>query len=283
MNRDRSAANRRAAARPSHHPPATLLTRSRCAVALLLAGCGLNASPAGTTDPPRTPLPSSSASGRHAVPAERAIAELGATSYARYCTECHGAGGGGDGPAAALLDPRPTDFRDAAYMRDQTPAYYYRAITDGVVGSSMMPWDPRLDDRERWDVAFYVWSLAVAPGTLERGRAVYAERCAQCHGAAGDGVPTARFDDPARVSQSRASVREAVARAHPGLARDFDRLDAARSRPADLDAVVEHLWAFLYAPAGGEAKRAPWSARPAGGEAKRAPWSARPARASRPP
>ncbi len=31
-------------------------------------------------------------------------------AYARYCASCHGATGGGDGPAAAALQPPPTDL-----------------------------------------------------------------------------------------------------------------------------------------------------------------------------
>jgi mono/diheme cytochrome c family protein len=31
-------------------------------------------------------------------------------AYARYCASCHGLAGGGDGPAADSLTPRPTDL-----------------------------------------------------------------------------------------------------------------------------------------------------------------------------
>ena len=30
--------------------------------------------------------------------------------YIRYCASCHGVGGGGDGPAAEAMQPRPTDL-----------------------------------------------------------------------------------------------------------------------------------------------------------------------------
>jgi mono/diheme cytochrome c family protein len=33
-----------------------------------------------------------------------------AAAYARYCASCHGATGGGDGPAAAALVPPPTNL-----------------------------------------------------------------------------------------------------------------------------------------------------------------------------
>ncbi len=208
---------------------------------LLAAGCWPQPRVAPSPPPIRTPLPSPPAGDARDLPASRAIAALGAEHYARYCTECHGASGAGDGPAAALLDPAPTDFRDAAYMHEQNPRYYFRAITDGLAGSAMAPWDPRLDDEARWDTAFYAWSLATAPGEIERGRDVYAARCVQCHGQAGDGVPTARLNDPARVALSRADVAEAVRRVHP----EEEIGDAG-----ELEAVVAYVWTFLYEPAG---------------------------------
>ena len=42
----------------------------------------------------------------HPAPA----ADAGATLYRRYCASCHGLRGGGDGPAAEALTPRPTDL-----------------------------------------------------------------------------------------------------------------------------------------------------------------------------
>src|SRR5690242_3041992 len=38
--------------------------------------------------------------------------------YRRYCASCHGVDGRGDGPAAAALDPRPTDLTRLTYGID---------------------------------------------------------------------------------------------------------------------------------------------------------------------
>ena len=39
----------------------------------------------------------------------------GALLYQRYCASCHGIDGRGDGPAAAALQPRPTDLTRLTY------------------------------------------------------------------------------------------------------------------------------------------------------------------------
>ncbi len=46
-----------------------------------------------------------------------AVAEPnGAEVYQRQCVACHGKAGKGDGPAAAAMDPRPSDLTDAERM-----------------------------------------------------------------------------------------------------------------------------------------------------------------------
>lgn len=216
--------------------------RTACLASLMLtfvAGCRLRPSPTNYPPPARTPLPTPSSRVGGDLPTHRALAAEGARHYARYCTECHGTTGAGDGVGAALLDPAPTSFRDAAYMRDQSPAYYYRALTEGVVGSAMAPWDPRLDDQARWDTAFYAWALSTEPDVIARGESIYASSCARCHGADGAGVREAGLDNPARVALSRAEVAETLRRVHA---------DAAPADPAEMDAVVAYVWTFLYAP-----------------------------------
>lgn len=206
----------------------------------VIAACAPGGPPVFDPLPRRTPL--AAVAGRPAgddLPADRSLAWVGAAYYQHYCTDCHGVSGGGDGPGAALLDPPPTDFTDAAYMRDQTPIWYYRSISDGVVGSSMAPWTPRMRREERWDVAFYVWSMAVPAQRRARGADLYAGACAGCHAADGSGVRTARLDDPRRVALSRAAAAAELARAHP---------DRVPSSPGDRDALAEHLATFLYAP-----------------------------------
>ncbi len=47
-----------------------------------------------------------------------------------------------------------------------------------------------LSDAEKWDVIAYLWQSNTTPATLAKGRELYAQNCAACHGenGAGDGV-----------------------------------------------------------------------------------------------
>ena len=45
----------------------------------------------------------------------------GAEDFANYCASCHGAGGKGDGPAAATLDKRPADLTQLAGADGRIP------------------------------------------------------------------------------------------------------------------------------------------------------------------
>ncbi|MCG6957351.1 MAG: c-type cytochrome [Gemmatimonadetes bacterium] len=79
--------------------------------------------------------------------------------YGRYCSSCHGIHGDGNGPAAVLLDTRPTDFtRDPLVMARDFDALV-RDIRDGPGLphiSSMPSWGPVLNPEALADVAAYL-------------------------------------------------------------------------------------------------------------------------------
>lgn len=174
------------------------------------------------------------------LPARRADAAAGATSFAAHCQRCHGVQGAGDGPLAAALDPAPPDWTDPANMADETPAWFFRAVSRGVLGGGMQRFDTVLDEQERWDVAYFAWSRAVSPVQWQRGQALYEQRCQGCHGPQGDGLAEARLDDPRGVLRSREDYAEAMRALHGDLLEDVGAEDTA--------ALVEHLFTFLYEP-----------------------------------
>jgi mono/diheme cytochrome c family protein len=88
-------------------------------------------------------------------PPPTALAELGARVYADNCVQCHGAAGGGDGPAIAELRVAPTNFRSVR----PSLAESLRALRTGVDGTQMAPWTDRLSDAELVAVAYHVRSL----------------------------------------------------------------------------------------------------------------------------
>jgi DMSO reductase family type II enzyme heme b subunit len=145
--------------------------------------------------------------------------KAGKVLYDRYCTQCHGDEGKGDGPAADLVYPRPRDFTLGMYkvrstLSGQLPTDHdlFRAISEGLPGTSMPAWKKFLSESERWQLAHYVKRFEslglfkdeppkeqvaigrppkVTAELVERGKAVYEQKkCAQCHGKYGRGDGT---------------------------------------------------------------------------------------------
>lgn len=155
------------------------------------------------------------AAGAFAVPSTRSDVENGRKLYLKYCYQCHGLKGKGDGPAAIYQAARPRDFTDGVFKLKTSPPKYLRArdedifiaITNGMPGSGMPRWENILTEQERWDLVAYIKSLSdmfeeepnppaldysgKIPRTedsVERGRWVYEElKCHECHGPAGQG------------------------------------------------------------------------------------------------
>ncbi|MBE0627693.1 MAG: cytochrome c [Burkholderiales bacterium] len=121
-------------------------------VAFLLSALACNAPAA--ADPPRS-------------------AVRGASDYASYCAPCHGSRGGGDGPLAQLLLPRPARHSDAAFMSARSDDYLVRLLKEGgpAYGKSplMGAWGRILGDRQIRDLVAYMRSL---PGDSARVSAV---------------------------------------------------------------------------------------------------------------
>lgn len=82
----------------------------------------------------------------------------GAAIYQQQCAQCHGAAGGGDGPAAEGLEPAPTVFSEGERIASISPFQAYNTIRLGVDGTSMLAYS-ELTDREVWELAFFVKSL----------------------------------------------------------------------------------------------------------------------------
>ena len=76
------------------------------------------------------------------VPADALNA--GQKLFNRYCASCHGYEGGGDGPSARSLDPKPRDFRTAQFLYSAgslpTDAELRGTIQNGVVSRGMPAW-----------------------------------------------------------------------------------------------------------------------------------------------
>ncbi len=102
-------------------------------------------------------------------PTLRDSAEL----YRQQCLHCHGAEGGGDGPTARFLNPRPRDYRAGVFkftsMKDKsTPRRVdlYRILDEGVTGTAM-PSFRRFSQAEIHGLVDYVRLLSMR-GMVER-------------------------------------------------------------------------------------------------------------------
>lgn len=84
----------------------------------------------------------------------------GARVFATNCAACHGAGGRGDGPAAASLPIRPADLAEA-HVLGHTPGDLYWWIGNGL-GGVMPGFADVLADEQRWDVVNFVRARAAA-------------------------------------------------------------------------------------------------------------------------
>ena len=129
-------------------------------------------------------------------PAQLPSAALGRPLYVTNCASCHGADGTGVVPGAR-------NFNDLDYMRGETPAFFYTAVTEGR--GEMPSFREVLTSDERWDIVFYVWRFSTSAETLALGQSIYEASCAACHGAEGTGqvLGAADFSD-LRFTDARA-------------------------------------------------------------------------------
>ena len=69
---------------------------------------------------------------------ENASVERGKVIYKEYCSQCHGAEGNGDGPAASGLSPKPAAHSKMAFAKIP-PEYLYNVINHGGRGVGKSP------------------------------------------------------------------------------------------------------------------------------------------------
>ena len=83
--------------------------------------------------------------------------------FAQLCALCHGAGGKGDGPTAAGLNPKPADFTNCQTMQAQTEETLFTIIKRGgqsVGRSTVMPaWGEALSDGQIRDLVALIRNL----------------------------------------------------------------------------------------------------------------------------
>ncbi|KAB8061221.1 c-type cytochrome [Janthinobacterium sp. FT14W] len=96
----------------------------------------------------------------------------GAALYAAQCASCHGVTGGGDGPLAASLEPKPIAFTDGERAQSRSLMALYQVISQGVAGTSMASFG-QLSENERWDLAFFVGGMSHDAAASARGETLW--------------------------------------------------------------------------------------------------------------
>jgi cytochrome c553 len=87
-------------------------------------------------------------------------AAKGETQFKTFCIACHGEKGDGNGAAGAALNPKPTNFTDAANAERLTDEWVYKMVKNGGQANGKSPlmvaWSAALNDQQIRDVAAYV-------------------------------------------------------------------------------------------------------------------------------
>ena len=93
---------------------------------------------------------------QHPAPAPADARARGESIYSVRCAPCHGVNGGGDGPAAAGITPKPRNFRDPDFWRGRTVDQLRLVVRQGKPGTLMPPFEGVLSVAEVDDVVGYV-------------------------------------------------------------------------------------------------------------------------------
>lgn len=195
------------------------------------------------------------------VGAEAAVARDGRALYDKYCALCHGANleGNAADNANALANP--------SFLRTASDDFLYTAIARGRPGTAMAAYHetfggPLAPEDIQILVAFLrsfqegpaVDVDQVVKGDAAEGAPLFAEHCAGCHGARGQGKTAISLNNPIFLSSaSDGYIRYAIEHGREGTVMPGF---GSSLRPEEIDHVTRFVRSFATtspeAPVGGE-------------------------------
>lgn len=107
------------------------------------------------------------------VPHPRRLPSLasGKKIYDDNCAQCHGATGKGDGPGRESMNPKtplPANFTDPERIGGLSPFKVFNTTSFGIEGTAMASF-AALSEEQRWQAAFYVFSLRFSADAAKTG------------------------------------------------------------------------------------------------------------------
>lgn len=155
----------------------------------------------------------------------------GAALYAAQCASCHGVAGGGDGPLAASLEPKPIAFTDGDRAQSRSLMALYQVISQGVAGTSMASFG-QLSENERWDLAFFIGGMSHDDAARASGEKLWQDD-ARAKGLYADLAAVTTLTQEAAAAKLGADDARALTaylRSHPGKAEAHKPAGLALSR-----------------------------------------------------
>ena len=110
------------------------------------------------------------------VPYPRRLPALadGKKLYDDNCAQCHGATGKGDGSGRESMKPKtplPANFTDPERIGGLSPFKAFNTASFGIEGTAMASF-AALSDEQRWQVAFYIFTLRFSADAAKAGAAL---------------------------------------------------------------------------------------------------------------
>lgn len=107
------------------------------------------------------------------APQKAPLLKAAESLYQTHCASCHGIEGYGNGPAAAGLEPAPSNFHAEARQEQRSIYSLFSTISLGVDGTAMSSFRESLSEAQRWALAFYVSTFSTTAEERKAGAALW--------------------------------------------------------------------------------------------------------------